>query len=117
MGGVGVQALHTTAQRSTADSRALLQLVLLWQYLARRNVMDLVAILFQRRAAAAAAGEAARPAPPASDSCFLTTIGVELIQEAMQNVRRCYSAAACVSVPMAVSAPPGCVPRSLRCLA
>lgn len=109
-----MQALHTTAQRSTADSRALLQLVLLWQYLARRNVMDLVAILFQRRAAAAAAGEAARPA---SDSCFLTTIGVELIQEAMQNVRRCYSAAACVSVPMAVSAPPGCVPRSLRCLA
>lgn len=93
----GVQALHATARYSAADSRTLLQHVLLWQYLAHRNVMDLVAILFERRGAAttAAAGEPARTGPPASDGCFLTTLGVELIQEAMQNVR-CYRSAATV---------------------
>ena len=50
--------------------------MLLWQYLKHRNVMDLVTLSLSQEAAPRAS----------SDECFLATLGVPIVQWALQQV-------------------------------
>lgn len=95
-----MQALHGSAQGSKAAACSLLQHVLLWQYLKHRSVMALVELALEHEALSSVGdGQlSARGAPrrtafdvadgDCSGSCFLTEVGVPLVKEAMELVRR-----------------------------
>lgn len=71
-----MQELYSSALTSEDAARSLLHHVLLWQYLKHRNVMDLVTLSLRQ--------ESRRRACP--DECFLATLGVPIVQWAIQQV-------------------------------
>lgn len=79
-----VQALHISAVANEADARALLQHVLLWQYLRQNTVMELITLALQQGAGCPPATSRGNNAAHGS---FLMSAGVPLVQQAVTQVR------------------------------